>query len=85
MYETAQQIVKDMHAAVDGTEQTDESLKEIFMTALEKNKVQLDEEMAELCALLTYGIWCELDEMDDEELASEIADIIEKKPDGKIR
>ena len=80
MLTKAKQIVTDMHTALGDAKLTEIEMKAIFMEALEKNGVRLDEEMAELCVDLEYGIWCELGDMDDAELASEISVIIEPKP-----
>lgn len=71
-----------MRTALSNANLTEIEMKAIFMEALEKNGVRLDEEMAELCEELEYGIWCELGDMDDDELASEISVIIEPKPNS---
>lgn len=78
MYEIAKLIVAGMHAKADGKKLTDLQLKGLFMTALKNNNVRLEPEMAELCEELEYGIWAELNIMNDLEIASEISEIIEE-------
>ena len=77
MYEKAQAIVKYIRTKMDGTE-TDEQLDVILMEALEHTGTRLDKETQDMVKKDGLLILTHLIDLSNEEMASEIAEIIER-------
>ena len=78
MYAKSQLIVKQIRTKTAGAELTDGQLDEILLEALKRNGVRLDKDTKWMVDEHGLLILTHLIDMSDREMASEIAEIIER-------